>query len=198
MRDFRWFVFGLIACVTQAHAQSAQIPDALRAAVQRSERIGQQLFRASSSSNESPSALVTTARTTAEKASVDRCNVNYRTIVLDKVGNDAPTIAVYLIASPPLSAGVMGGRHFRVETNSEGTQVLSITPSTRGCLLIPTNQGLPAGATPVAVTISHILSSAPTEFHVFLSLLHSKPVYVATEVGTWKVEGGAISLIAGR
>lgn len=183
---------------TQGQSPSAQIPDALRTAVQRSKHIGQQLFRISNSSNENPSTLVTTARATAERSSVDRCDVPYRSIVLDEAENNASNIAVYLIASPPVTAGIMGGRHFRVETNSEGTQVVSVTPSTRGCLLIPTNQGLPAGATPVGVTISHVLSPAPTEFHVFLSLLHNKPVYVGTEVGTWKVDGGAISLIASR
>lgn len=184
--------------VAEVPPQPAKIPDALRSAVQRAERIGQQIFRTSNSSNENPSTLVTTARTTAERSSVDRCDVPYRSIVLGDAENNASNIAVYLIASPPVTAGIMGGRHFRVETNSEGTQVVSVTPSTRGCLFIPTNQGLPPGATPVGVTISHVLSPAPTEFHVFLSLLHNKPVYVGTEVGTWKVDGGAISLIASQ
>ncbi len=58
---------------------------------------------------------------------------------------------------------------------------------------------MPASAELVAYTMSHLLDNTPTEIHVFLSLLHQMPFYIATpDRRFWYIEEGRIRLLRQR
>lgn len=86
----------------------------------------------------------------------------------------------------PDSEGVQFGRHFRFRFKAGTNDIIDVVPSTRSCLLVPA-----AGETVPFAT--HLLSEVPNEFHVFLSLIHNKEIYVSTSKGLWNVENGKIS-----
>ena len=88
---------------------------------------------------------------------------------------------IYFIAEPPSPGGIVYGRHYKVLGSV-------ITKSTKTCYAMPKP---PDNA--VAAFITHLLSSAPSEFHVFLSLLYANPIYVRSEAGLWKVHKGDIT-----
>jgi len=122
------------------------------------------------------------AKTIADSAPVERCATPYRAVAL------TPKL-VYLLADP--SNAVALGRHFRVEVDDNGK--MAVAPSSATCLEIDDPSSASAGATrPARASIVHTLSDVPTEFHVFLSLRHAMPIYVATSAGLWKVEAGLV------
>ncbi|MCK8043998.1 hypothetical protein MSG37_03805 [Shewanella sp. 1CM18E] len=102
-------------------------------------------------------------------------------------------ISVYYIANTPLDKGAQFGRHYRVDYDSKSNEISTIEYSTKGCVLIPNNA--PNGAEVAALFISHILADSPSEFHVFLSHLHNKEIYVGTAAGNWKINKSSIELM---
>jgi hypothetical protein len=167
-----------IAATAFFNAAQAQSP----AQIQRAERVGLELFLAHERAS-----VAGAGTSIAESANVERCSAPYRTVVI------SPKV-VYLVADP--SHGIAVGRHYRVELAGE-ERIGAVVPSTQTCLLIdepPASAS--AGATrPSRILLSHTLTSAPDEFHVFLSLKHDKPIYVMTRTGGWKVEAGLITRI---
>lgn len=186
-----WLIIGL-QC-GNSWAQQLPIPTELASEVKQAERTGAELFQVFSNVKPLTSPILLKAQSTAETAKINRCNAPYRTLILPSKNVQEP-IAVYVIGVPSLMAGIMGGRHFRVEVSQDGETVLSVTPSTQTCLFITPNS-VPNGAKPVAAFMSHILSAAPTEFHVFLSLYNKQPIYVGTKAGVWAIENGKVSYV---
>ena len=45
--------------------------------------------------------------------------------------------------------------------------------------------------------VTHNITDAPLETHVFASLLHRVPVLVLTRRGTWRVDGARIAFLGG-
>lgn len=113
------------------------------------------------------------------KYKVPYCNSRYS--VVHSSGSQ------YLISESNNPDTIVIGRHFKL---SKG----SIVKSSNSCLAIP--KQIPQGATAVASYATHILTSYPTEFHVFLSLKHSIPLFIGTDIGMWKVEKGKISFVS--
>jgi hypothetical protein len=101
--------------------------------------------------------------------------------------------SVYYIANTPLDKGAQFGRHYRVDYDNKSNEISTIEFSTKGCILIPNDA--PDGAKAVALVITHILADSPSEFHVFLSYLHNKEIYVGTAAGNWKVKKNSIELM---
>jgi hypothetical protein len=101
--------------------------------------------------------------------------------------------SVYFIANTPLDKGAQFGRHYRVDYDNKTNEISTIEFSTNGCVLIPNNA--PEGAEVAALFITHILADSPSEFHVFLSYLHNKEIYVGTAAGNWKVNKNSIELM---
>jgi hypothetical protein len=101
--------------------------------------------------------------------------------------------SVYYIANTPLDKGAQFGRHYRVDYDNKSNKISTIEFSTKGCLLIPNDA--PEGAEVAALFITHILADSPSEFHVFLSYLHNKEIYVGTAVGNWKVNKNSLELM---
>lgn len=95
---------------------------------------------------------------------------------------------IYLILQPEKSKGIQFGRHVRFDFKLGTNDLESITPSTKSCLLVPLEE-----SSSEAAFVTHLLSDVPTDFHVYLSLYHKKPIYVSTSAGLWKIEHGKIS-----
>ncbi len=54
------------------------------------------------------------------------------------------------------------------------------------------------GTRPDKLVLASMQNAAPTAFHVFLSLKHDVPVFVATRSGIWKVEAGLVRYLGSR
>src|SRR5262245_12478734 len=129
---------------------------------------------------------------TASDAVTDKCpHASYRAVLVSPLGMPADRFAVYYIGSVPREQGLMIGRHYRVEVSGDGKTALSVAPSGKECLILPP----PASGQPKAGTmVTHLLTLAPSEFHVFLSLLSGQPLFVGTKSGIWQVSNGKIVL----
>lgn len=138
-----------------------------------------------------------TAIQTADAAIKDRCDLPYAFVVIPGrsvafpiqqiplAGRDSTM--VYAIADAGSDKLVLG-RHYRVEVDSSGRTVRSAVASTNDCLAMSNSELADAGA------IVHNLSDGPTEFHVFLSLLHETSLRVRTPSGLWIIDRGKVHL----
>lgn len=107
------------------------------------------------------------------------------------VPGPAGSIVVYLLAATTRPDIAVLGRHFRVTVSAGGDRIISVTPLSNSALELPTRG--PAGERPVALTVTHVVSDAPLETHVFTSRLIQLPIYVGTRRGLWLVDGYDIS-----
>lgn len=112
----------------------------------------------------------------------DFCNFKYKAVPVMLQGK----MAIFFLAQPPDSGGIVFGRHYKVSGSN-------VTASTKSCFNIP-----PAPPGAVGSYITHLLSSTPSEFHVYLSLKHKNPVFVETSAGNWVVEDGKIQFVKER
>jgi len=113
-----------------------------------------------------------------------RCEGNYKAVsVYDTKGQ---TENIYLILDR--QDGFQIGRHMRFRFKLGTNDLIDIEASSKTCLFIPiSNDGIPYA--------THLMSNEPTEFHVFLSRYHNKPIYVGTASGVWEVTGGKINRV---
>jgi hypothetical protein len=140
-----------------------------------------------------------TAIETAAAAIKDRCEVPYQFVLIPGrlvpfpvqqiplAGRDS--ILLYALGETSMDQVILG-RHYRVELSPDGGTVRSVVPSTKDCVIISTASLSGASA------IDHQLSRGPTEFHVFLSLLHRTKFRVRTALGVWSIDDGTVDLIA--
>lgn len=156
-------------------ATGAEMPEELAATVVAAEEDGRAVFEAAQQSGPPAGGAVSDAR----KQISNFCDFDYRPI---QVSLDGKT-AVYFLAQSSRPDEIVFGRHFKVV----GPEV---TASTKAC---STSGPVPPNA--VAAYVTHILSPAPSEFHVYLSLKHSKAIFVRTSAGNWKVEKGKIRFL---
>ena len=182
-----------------ASPQTPALPAELTAEVQQAERDGRRIFEAAESSRQAE-AWAIRAIATAEAAPVERCATPYRALaVAAAAGEGGPR--VYLLSSLPPDQGLVVGRHFRIDLHPEGDRVAAIARSTNSCFVSPPPETNP-GRTPVGMYMTHLLTPTPTEFHVFLSLIVDKPLYVGTQAGSrridWVVERGTIHVARSR
>lgn len=183
MNIFRFpaaFLFLLLAaCAKTPTPPTPAVPSARDSAViAESEANGLALYKAFVRRETSSDSLVVQA---AAKKIKNFCEFEYAPVV---VSESVPT--VYFIAKAPAGSVVLG-RHFKVVD-------MQITLSTDGCLEIapPPDQKL------AGIGSTYLRGTVPSEFHVFLSLLHDKPVFVHTQFGRWKVEDGQISVLSDK
>ncbi len=131
------------------------------------------------------------ARATAIATNPLRCtDAPFNTIILDADAGATPGIQVFLLSAMTDTSLPLGGFH-RFRTSSDGARVIEHYAQTRGCLVGDAGKVNELAA----MTVSHLTSPTPTEFHVFASLTYDKPVLVLTmENGLlWIVDRGAIS-----
>jgi hypothetical protein len=113
------------------------------------------------------------------------------------VPGDADGVLVYLLAGTKRPGIAVFGKHYRVLVSPDGTQVLTLEPLSKSVLELPVRpRDVPAKYESVGLVVSHVVTDAPIETHVFVSLMHKMPVYVATARGNWKVDGNKISFMS--
>lgn len=178
---------------TSAHAVAQgltpqPIPAALKAAVTNAEQWGRKLFDNYDAPAGPVSALIERAAQTAHAAIKRGCPGRFKMIVPDETMEDG--IVVYEIAEHRQGFIVIGGQT-RVLVSPDGATALSVTPSAKSCFTLEP-PAVPEGSTVVSAFVTHLLSPAPTEFHVLANLLAKQPLYVATEAGVWLIDKGAI------
>ena len=157
---------------------AAELPQKLSSAVRAAEADGLSLFKASGQ----PRTIDNPAIEDARRKITNFCEFDYAPVVISRGG--VPVI--YFLARPTRSEDIIFGRHFKVVGSD-------VTTSTRTCF----NAG-PPPANAAAAWVTHLLSPAPTEFHVYLALKHNKPIYVGTSVGLWVVEEGKVRFLENR
>lgn len=169
----------------------ATMPAELQTAVQDAELWGHALYDSYIAPKAADDKAVERAIATVHQSVKDHCSGTYRAIAVMPPSAPKDRIVIYDIGEVPASQGIMLGRHYRVETTTDGKGVLLGEPSTTGCVTLP-----PAAATVAAPSIiTHELSPAPNEYHVFLSLMYGRSLEVVTQAGHWLVEHGKISYI---
>jgi hypothetical protein len=123
------------------------------------------------------------------------CSQQYNTVVLRDPDVQGGGWIVYVLAATSTTGEVMLGRHHRVRVSADGRRVLEDVPLSKSCLRMMPGSQVPAGADVKGVWATHVVSSTPTEAHVFLSLLHRLPIFVRTSRGMWRVADGRIDLV---
>jgi hypothetical protein len=142
----------------------------------------------------SETALIKARRTAlAHLKQVDPPRQPINTVILPGEVLREKGILVYLLAGTK-RRGVVMGKHHRVLISSDGTTVLRFEPLTKSILEVDFGN-LEPSQKPAAIVVSHIVTEWPLETHVFTSLLHRQPVYVACSQHLWKVDGDRITLL---
>jgi hypothetical protein len=204
-----YWVIGLVAlstaaagCTAQQKAQKPEpqapqqqaavaMPAELQAAVQDAELWGHALYDSYVAPKAANNKAVERAIETVHESVKDHCSGTYRAVAVSPPSAAKDRIVIYDIGEAPAAQGIMLGRHYRVETTLDGKGVLLGEPSTTGCITLPP---VAANATAPSI-ITHDLSPAPNEYHVFLSLMYGRSLEVITQAGHWLVEHGEISYI---
>ena len=204
----RW-VFALIVAVASigatARSQESgtsstvlreQILSEVATLVVRAEFLGRLLFRTYSDGPVDDSDAGRTAMKAAAAAVKDRCAGSYRVVLVSTRDSGMPSqeipldnpddILAYVIGEMPGEQQVMLGRHYRVELSPDGKTVRSVAASTEDCTVMPLS------ALTHAPYIRHRLTHGPTEFHVFLSLLHKAKFRVRAPIGIFEIDNGAV------
>jgi hypothetical protein len=103
-------------------------------------------------------------------------------------------ILVYLLAGTTRPQIAVLGRHHRVFVSPDGRTVRRFEPLSKSILEIPL---LPRDAPDqtAGVVVTHLLTNAPIETHVFASLLYRTPIFVVTARGQWQVADGRITFL---
>ncbi|MGH6960236.1 MAG: hypothetical protein ACREE7_07125 [Dongiaceae bacterium] len=175
----------------QAPQQAVAMPADLQTAVLDAELWGHALYDSYTAPNVGNDKAVERAIETVHQSVKDHCTGTYRAVAVVPPSATKDRIVIYDIGEAPASQAIMLGRHYRVETTLDGKGVLLGEPSTTGCVTLPPVTG--NAMAPSAVT--HDLSPAPNEYHVFFSLMYGRSLEVVTQAGHWLVEHGKISYI---
>lgn len=130
------------------------------------------------------------ARTTAIAQPFRACSERYNTVVLPASVIGGHGFLVYLLAATTTEGEWMVGGHQRFLVSEDGSAVVRHQPLSRGCLALPAS---PSARPRAGAWVTHIVSDAPAETHVFLSLLHQTPLFVGTRRGVWRVAGEKIT-----
>ncbi len=117
---------------------------------------------------------------------------SYNFEVLD--APDGKGFLVYGLASTKDPNEVVVGGHYRVSVAPD-SKVQQVDALSRSFLVLQRRSpDVPKDSDVVGLSMSHIVSDTPVETHVFVSLLHKIPLYVATsEHNIWRVSDGEIT-----
>jgi hypothetical protein len=182
-------------------ATQVQIKAELASLILSSDRLGRALFAQHHASSKDDKALARIAWKTAMAAvGTELCEGSYDVVLIS--GSSVPilpnliplsapdNILAYLIGWGSGDQPVMLGRSFRVELTPDGRTAHSVVASTRTCTYTS------LASLEDARDIGDGLGKAPTEFHVFLSLVHQAKFRVRTEIGLFEIDNGTIHVLA--
>jgi hypothetical protein len=117
----------------------------------------------------------------------------FNTAIIPPQTENGP-IDIYLLTPRMARDAYPFGGHYRFTIAADGS-VTSSREFARSCLTINSRQGLPPGATPVGIAVTHLLDPIPTEIHVFTALSSGLDVFVGTRDRNWEVSGTRIRLV---
>lgn len=103
-------------------------------------------------------------------------------------------ILVEVIAGTTRPNTAVVGRHYRVVVSDDGTRVTKVFPLSKSILELPTNN-CPDPTKCTALVVSHLVTDAPVETHVLVSLLNQVDLYVTTSRGWWRVSGAKVEFL---
>jgi len=128
------------------------------------------------------------ARSLALHSNFNPCSKTYNTVVLPRMGGENSTWTVYLLAGATKNNVLPAGGNYRVDTDGAGKSILSSRGFTKSCIELDNEKRASA------LMLTHLLDPAPTEIHVFLSLLAGKPMYLMTTENAymWVIENGKV------
>jgi hypothetical protein len=112
---------------------------------------------------------------------------NYNPVVLPGALIGQPGWLVYLLAATTDPKEVVVGGHYCMRVSADGDKLLETRPLSKGFLVLQKGQDT------AGLFVTHLISDAPIETHVFVSLLHGQPLFVITSAGMWRVADGAIT-----
>ena len=118
------------------------------------------------------------------------CSKTYNSVVLPASLVGKQGWLVYLLAATHEPKVAVVGGHHRFLISPDGSRILEHTQLSRSCLNL--KQDTSDGFKPEAMFASHLVTSAPIETHVFVSLQHHMPFVVLTSRGNWLVDGDKI------
>jgi hypothetical protein len=179
--DFVKIAFAILMvgtlCLHSLKANAEEAPQELAAEVNAAEAGGLALFKADQQGAKPNEKDIASARSKIS----DFCENTYKPVLVSQRGEKA----IFFLAQPPRPDIVVFGRHYKLV----GQKVMV---STKGCV----GSGIPSpSATAVGAFITHLISPAPTEFHVFLSLKHNTSIFVGTSAGIWAVDKGKVRFL---
>jgi hypothetical protein len=154
------------------------------------ESLGRQLYEHENQSPKSLSGTEAHALDVAKTALGTRIDQSHKFIVLHDPTKSG--YLVYALATSKDPDDVVFGIHYRVTISADGNKPERVEGLSRTRLVVNKSQ------TSVAVWANQLLGTKPLETHVYLSLLHSTPLYIRTSAHTmWKIENGHISKTKG-
>jgi hypothetical protein len=103
---------------------------------------------------------------------------------------------VYFLAGTKQPNVAVFGKHYRVLVSADGRTVKRFEPLSKGALEMRLLGPRP-GKQAEFLIVTHDVTDAPLETHVFVSLLHRVSVFVLTRRGTWRVDGARITFLGG-
>lgn len=126
------------------------------------------------------------ARQNAIAALPDRCTQAVNPVILPGELIGKKGWLVYVLASTTEPGVLILGGHVRLFLSQDGQKVQENFPLYERCMALEMDQAA------FAAFISHRRTDWPLESHVFTSLLYSKPIFVRTARGLWKIEADQI------
>lgn len=133
------------------------------------------------------------ARQNAASSGFERCPGTYNSVVLPSEPGEPDGYNVFLLVALPDWSKVMVGGNVLIRMDGTGMKVLETKSYTKSCLVLGGDEA-PAGAKPVALYMSDVMSQTPTPIHVFLNLQHNETFFVLTTANgiVWEVKNGEI------
>jgi len=123
------------------------------------------------------------------------CSPVYNTLAVKDPGSDR--WLVWALATAPEPGAVAIGGHIRFTISADGTTVISRDALSLGCIVI-TPEPPPPGKKSMAALVTHLVSDAPVETHVFVNLLYDLPLLVEVPgQSMWQIERGHIRRLDG-
>jgi hypothetical protein len=130
-------------------------------------------------------AVMFAALQSASKVEIPHCTELNNAVVLPGTLLGEKGWLVYLMPATTTPGLVLVGGYHRVRVSEDGRKVESVTRLTLDCLTVElTRDGIPA--------FTDHKNKVPIETHVFLSLLHKKPMLVGNQSGLWQVEANRV------
>ncbi len=118
------------------------------------------------------------------------CSSRYNTVVLPDV--DGSGFLVYVLAATTEPGKLMIGGHYRLTVSADGSKIERTDRLFKSCMTL--EEGKDQEGEVAAHVTTHVVSPTPLEVHVFLNLLHGRPIYVLTTDGIiWSVFQGVIT-----